>query len=361
MRNNFSNHRNMGTLCQKYIQLLLSINFCLTAVATATGSDAGSDDSFVVIPDPEITKADDTYYADEEHDWKIDMDTHPEVGQDQASNFDPSVELRNQFSHIWHRLKKIHEIYPSELLQRALLQYQDNLEDPVSYDESKPQQDLTHNILVQFTNFYKDGKVSYDESLGEVSKETLEHQFTQLNQFLEVCSQYQPKEELNEESRAKLASHQFNWIKHCLSIIHRIYDSEKESLSKKERAFLRDQLEELCNFFYNFITENSLQLEDLHRFSYDFTAPPSLQTEVGLHSLDRIQALLDSCKEEDSLIYPQYEYIINSQEANMSDLLTSSKTHNAIENQFLYFNKAEGLIEIQHTEDGEHVELYTTT
>lgn len=516
---------------KKYIQLLLSINFCLTAVATATGSDAGSDDSFVMVPNPEITKAADTYWADEEHNWE--MDGYPDLlPQDQASSFESPVEFRDQFCHIWQRLEKINEIYSSELLQEAILQHQENLENPTSYNESNPQQDLTQNILVQFSDFYidlealskyqleeeldedaqallngqfaeickcvdriynlykkkalskndqfflyhqlkelldfsqsflaqdssslhnatpvnelsngtlhfvkratratdlidefsstlisdefssteielkdqfnqiwdrldeinaihrsetfqrlishhRDAKMSYNESLEEVSRETLENQLSQLNKVLEACYQYQSKEKLDEGSRAKLGI-RFGQIKRCLSTIHEIYESKKESLSKKEKAFLRDQSEELNNFSHDLITLAPLQsekeslsrrekaflkgpLEDFNNFSYNLITPPPLQTdEVGLNSSDRIQTSLDSCKEEDSLIYPQYEYIINGQEANISELLTSSKTQSAIENQFLYFNQDEKLIEIRHIEspeDEEHV-IYTTT
>ncbi|KAG6559744.1 hypothetical protein RHABOEDO_000955 [Candidatus Rhabdochlamydia oedothoracis] len=472
---------------KKYTQLLLSINICLTAVATATGSDASSNDSFVVVPDHEISKASDTYWANEEHDRK-----YPEItSQDQDPNFDPSVELSNQFYHIWHRLEKINKIYPSELLQRALLQHQENLENPIPYDASKSQQDLTHDILVQFIDFYddlealskyqfkeeldenlqvvlkiqfaeickcvnrvhdlykekalsksdqlflshqlkellvfsqsflaedssissnttalsnetlylvkkdtdatskpfpdessptkveldnqfnqiwdcldeintihqsellqslishhRDVEIPYDESLEEVSKEILENQFIQLYKSLAICSQHEPREGLGEESRLKLDI-QLDQIKRCLNTIYMIYNSKKEFLSKEEKAFLRDQLEELHNFSCNFIRQNSLQEENIDK--------------VELSSLDKIQALLNSCEEENSLIYPQYEYIINSQKANISNLLTSSKTESTIENQLLYFNKAEGLMEIQHTElseDGEYAEPYTTT
>ncbi|MEK7339764.1 MAG: hypothetical protein AABZ92_03515, partial [Verrucomicrobiota bacterium] len=411
----------------------------------------------------------------------------------EPSNFEPSIEaeLNNQFYHIWHRLEKINEIYPSELLQRFISEHQQRI--PVQYDESKLQKDLIQDITVQFIQLYHNlqalskyqlkedldesskamldtqfmevykcvdeihnlyqskrplskndqlflnhqleellvfsqsflaegsgtslndlenpteeldngnlhltkreaGSTSkpfadepsptkieldnqfnqiwdcldemntahqsellqrlishhksaetrpYYETLEEVSQENLNNQFIQLHQDLEACSQYQPKEDLDEDSKAKLAT-QIDRIENHLNTIHEIYNSKKESLSKKEKTFLRDQLEELHNFSYHFITENSLQEEN-----------------TELSALDKIQMLLNSCEKEDSLIYPQYEYIINSQETNISDLLTSSPTQSNIENHFLYFNEAEGLIELQHTEvHEEHQEPYTTT
>jgi len=469
---------------KKYIQLLLSINFCLTAVATATGSDAGSDDSFVMVPNPEITKAADTYWADEEHDWE--MGGYPDLlSQDQASSFESSVEFRDQFYHIWDRLKKINEIYSSELLQEAILQHQENLKSPTSYDESKSQQDLTHNILIQFNDFYIDleklSKYQLEEELDEDAQALLNGQFAeickcvdriydlykkkalskndqfflyhQLKELLDFSQSFLAQDSsslrnttpVNELSNGTLhfakratdltsdefssteieLKNQFNQIWDHLDEINAIHRSEtlqrlishhrnaempyNESLEEvsreilenqlsqlnkvleacyqyqsKEKPFLRDQSEELNNFSHDLITLAPLQsekeslsrrekaflkgpLEDFNNFSYNLITPPPLQTdEVGLNSSDRIQTSLDSCKEEDSLIYSQYEYIINGQEANISELLTSSKTQSAIENQFLYFNQDEKLIEIRHIEspgDGEYVDpqTYTTT
>lgn len=463
---------------KKYIQLLLSINFCLTAIAAATDSDG--DDSFVVIPDHEANTPNDISSKDEEEDNWV-ADTAPER-PDHFPNPESSIEaaLSNQFYHIWHRLEKINEIHPSELLQKFIVEHQQGINNPISYDESKLQKDLTQDILVQFTRLYhdlqtlskyqfkeeldgnsqialdtqfreicncvdriydlyksktslpkndqlllnhqleelltfsqnflaegsgngtlhlakreansmsnpfdqslptkveldhqfnqiwdcldkinkihqsellqrlishhRDVGTSYNENLEEVSRETLENQFIQLQKALEVCSQYQPEEELDEGSKAKLDI-QLDQIEHCLKTVYEIYDFKKESLSKEEKAFLKDQLEELQNFSYNFIIENSLQKEYLGG--------------TELSSLDKIQMLLDSCKEEDSLIYPQYEYIINNQEVNISDLLKSSQIENKTTNHFLYFNKAEGLIELQHEEHQEsYTEPYTTT
>ncbi len=464
---------------KKYIQLLLSINFCLISLAIATGSDAGSNDSFIVIPNHETSRA----YVDGV-DWE--MDAYPEVArQDHATTFESSIEieLNEQFYHIWHRLEKINTIHPSELLQRFIAEHQQRANNPIQYDESKLQKDLTQDVAAQFNRLYldlqalskyqfkeeldensqaeldtqfteickcvdkihalyksktsllkndqlflnhqleellvfsqsflaedsgtplndlensiadngilhltkpfadepsptkieldnqfnqiwdcldkmntvhqsellqrlishhKSAEIPYDEISEEVNQETLENQFTQLYKALKVCSQYQPEEELD---KAKLKT-QLDQIEQCLNTIHTTYDSKKESLSKKEKAFLRDQLDELHNFSYSFITENSLQEENTG--------------SVELSSLDKIQALLNSCKEEDSLIYPQYEYIINSQETSISDLLTSSLTQSNSKNHFLYFNEAEGLIELQHTEVNEEQQEdpYTTT
>lgn len=472
---------------KKYIQLLLSINFCLISLAIATGSDAGSNDSFIVIPNHETSRA----YVDGV-DWE--MDAYPEVArQDHATTFESSIEieLNEQFYHIWHRLEKINTIHPSELLQRFIAEHQQRANNPIQYDESKLQKDLTQDVAAQFNRLYldlqalskyqfkeeldensqaeldtqfteickcvdelynlytskaplskndqlflnyqleellvfsqnflaegsgtslnnlensiadngilhltkreavstsksfadepsptkieldnqfnqiwdcldkmntvhqsellqgliahhKSAETPYYETLEEVSQENLDNQFIQLQQDLEACSQYQPTEDLDEDSKAKLAT-QIDRIEHHLNTIHEIYNSKKESLSKKEKTFLRDQLEELHNFSYHFITENSLQEEN-----------------TELSALDKIQMLLDSCKEEDSLVYPQYEYIINSQETSISDLLTSSPTQSNIKNHFLYFNEAEGLIELQHTEVNEEQqeEPYTTT
>ncbi|PWU14419.1 MAG: hypothetical protein C5B45_04445 [Chlamydiae bacterium] len=450
---------------KKYIQLLLSINFCLTAVAIATGSDAGSDDSFVVVPNHDIDREDESESSIE-------------------------TELRKQFYHIWRHLEKINTIHSSKLLQRLITEHQQSINSPIQYDESKLQKDLTQDIFAQFARIYealskyefkeeldensyavldiqvtkiykcmnkirdlyvskaslsksdqlflnyqleellifsqnflaegseasfndlensladrrilhliereenstfkpfadeesltkielgnqfnqiwdcldeittvyqskllqslisyhKGAVIFYYETLEEVSLENLDNQFIQLHQDLETCSQYQPKEELDEDRKAKLAI-QIDLIEHCLSTIHEIYDSKKESLSTKEKIFLRDQLEELHNFFHHFILENLLQEKNTGR--------------VELGPLDKIQMLFNSCEEEDSLIYPQYEYIMNSQETNVSDLLTSSPTQSNTQNHFLYFNEAEGLIELQHTEVNEGIpELYTTT
>lgn len=241
-----------------------------------------------------------------------------------SDEFSPiRIDLDNQFNQIWECLNKINSIHRSEL-----------------------QQSLRPDHRV--------GEIPYNENL-EISQEVLKNQFIQLFKELKVCSQYHPKA-LDVEDKVKLDV-EFNQITRCLGAIYETFESE--SLSKKEKAFLSDQLKDLHNFSHNFITENSLQLHD------NFVTQPPLQTdEVELNPLDRIQALLNSCEGEDSLIYPQYEYIINGHEANISRLLKSSKEETPIENRFIYFNKDEGLIEIEHTElseDREHIESYTTT
>lgn len=220
------------------------------------------------------------------------------------------IELDDRFNQIWNYLDKINEIHQSSLLQKLI-------------------------------SDHREIEIPYDESLEEINQEDLTNLFTQLYKFLKICSQHQSRDE---ESGAISDIQFFNQITDCLNAINEIYNSQKESLSKSEKAFLVVQLAELYNFSSNFIVENCLQADELN-------------------PLDRIQALLDSNKKEDSLIYSQYEYILNSQEANVSDLLASSKTENTIENQFLHFNKPEGLIEIQHREfskEGKHLQTYTT-
>lgn len=207
--------------------------------------------------------------------------------------------LDNQLHQIWVCLENINTIHGSELLQELI-------------------------------SHYKNVKIPYNERSEKTSKKTLENLFTQLHKDLKVCSQYQAEEELGN------LNIQFNQIKSRLNFIHEIYNSKKESLSKKEKAFLSDQLIGVQKFFSTFITENSLQEEST--------------TSDELSSLKKVQRSLDSCQEEDSSIYLQFEYIINSQEADISDLLTSSQAENNIMNHFLYFNEAEGLIEIQHEE-----------
>lgn len=463
-------------------------------MAVATDSDASSDDNFVMIADNETSKAPDDIDLEDE-DWGTWEDEEDNWVADTPPDPEPSIEaeLSEQFYHIWHRLEKINEIYPSELLQRFITEHQQRIS--IQYDESKLQKDLTQEITIQLIQLYRDlqavskhqfkeelderskatldtqfmeiykcvdeihnlyqskrplskndqlflnhqleevlvfsqnflaegsgaslndlenstaeldkgtlhlakrevdstskpladetspekveldnqfnqiwncldkmnaihqsellqslishhrdEEISYNESLEEVSKEALENQFIQLYKDLKVCSQYQPKEELDEGSKAKLVV-QLDQVEHCLNTIHETYDLKKASLSKEEKAFLRDQLEEIHNFSYHFIQENLLQEEN-----------------TGISSLDKIQQLLTNCEEEDALIYPQYEYIINSQETNISDLLTSSK--NNIKSHFLYFNKAEGLLELQHIEllgdedPKPYTEPYTTT
>ncbi|HEV3270284.1 MAG TPA: hypothetical protein VGZ69_06530 [Candidatus Rhabdochlamydia sp.] len=249
------------------------------------------------------------------------------------------IELDNQFNQIWDCLDKMNKIHQSELLQRLI-------------------------------SYHRDTKTSYNENLEEdgavsgISRGILENQFRQLQIALTNCSQYQFKEELDEGSKANLGI-QLDQIKDCLNTVYGIYDFEKESLSKEEKSFLSDQLEELHNFFYNL--EKLLREESLIYPQYEHTInsqevniPDPLKSSQS--SLDKIQMLLDSCKKEDSLIYPQYEYIINSQEVNISDLLKSSQTENKITDYFLYFNKAEGLIELEHEEHEEsYTETYTTT
>jgi len=215
------------------------------------------------------------------------------------------MELEDQFYQTWVCLGKINAIYQSKLLQELI---------------SHP----------------KDQEFSYDESLEEISKEILDDQFIQL--FIQL------------QKALKKQNEQLYQIKHHLKTVYKIYDLEKESLSQEEKAFLQDQLGKLLYFFHNFITETSLQDRNVER--------------AELSSLDEIQGLLNNCEEEDFLIYPQYEYIINSQEANVSDLLKSSQTKNNIQNNFLYFNKSEGLIELRHIQllnDDKYQDSYTTT
>ena len=232
---------------KKYIQLLLSINFCLTAVAIATGSDAGSDDSFVVIPDHETSRTygDDIDSEDEEDNGVADtapratrQDLEPsnfEPSNFEPSNFEPSIEaeLNNQFYHIWHRLEKINEIYPSELLQRFISEHQQRI--PVQYDESKLQKDLIQDITVQFIQLYHN---------------------------LQALSKYQLKEDLDESSKAMLDT-QFMEVYKCVDEIHNLYQS-KRPLSKNDQLFLNHQLEELLVFSQSFLAEGSgTSLNDL--------------------------------------------------------------------------------------------------
>lgn len=69
--------------------------------------------------------------------------------------------------------------------------------------------------------------------------------------------------------------------------------------------------------------------------------------------LDEVRDALDSCQEEDALIYVEREPIINSKEVETEDFLTSSR------NKLFYINRNEGLIEINHKER-ENSEPYTT-
>ena len=227
------------------------------------------------------------------------------------------IELDNQFNQIWSCLDKMNTIHQSELLQSLI-------------------------------SHYRDEEISYNENPDDISEKTLKNQFTQIHKALEICSQYQPKEELDEDSKATL-SLELDQIKQCLDTIHEIY--REESLSKEERVFLRGQLESLYNFSCHFIAENSLQDNDTDLVGF----------------LDKIQMLLNSCEEEDSSLYPQYEYIMNNQETNISDLLINSQAQNNLQSSLLFFNKEEGLIELQHMEllDGEetvdNTDSYTTT
>lgn len=204
--------------------------------------------------------------------------------------------LGNLFHQIWKEWDTINAIHQSESLQSLIAQHKEMVKGSIE-----------------------------DENLEEVSLDTLKHQFTQLYSSLEsIRLTYQ------EEGYA-IALQILLVTKENLD---KIYNHSKDSLSKQEKAFLKDQLEELQVFLQSFITE--------------------ILTRSIQHPFSKVQELLDSCKEEAEFLYSQYESVINSEEVNPSDFLTDSQE---VEKHFLYFNKNEGLVEILH--DGD--ETYTTT
>ncbi|MDR2539687.1 MAG: hypothetical protein LBC45_03685 [Chlamydiales bacterium] len=232
-----------------------------------------------------------------DHDVTIDSEVDPhalgsEVDQDNDLS---ALDLANKLNQFWDYLETIYKISPSSPLQELL---------------SHRNAETDH------------------ASLEEIDEEDLENQFQQLRNTLKTCSGYQ--------QQGSILDMQLDELQNCLLAIHDFYKSKKETLSKKKKFHVSNQLKSFQKFFADF------------------------PTCAILTSLDQIQMLLDSCKEEDSLIYSQYEYIMNSQEADISNLLSK----NTIENQLLHFNKAEGLMEIKHTESSEGVdsiEPYTTT
>ena len=318
---------------KKYIQLLLSINFCLTAIAAATASE------YEMTPDHEISETSNDYIYEEDSNWVADTQT----------------ELNTHFYHIGNCLENMHIIQQSKLL---------------------------HGIIPHYKSI-----TPQDETLEEVSLENLDYQFIQLHKDLNIYSQYLSK--LDEDSKTKLGI-QFSQITHHFMVINRVYNTRKASLSKKEKGFLKNQLDNLHRSFYNFTEEASKNNIDHYGISedhygisedhYGISEPSnnhinekkdnwiavaadfeSSEEEIAGRVVGKIQSLLNSYKEEDSLIYPQYEYIINSQEVNVSDLLTSFQAENNTKSHFLYFNKAEGLIELQHILENKDLESYTTT
>lgn len=211
------------------------------------------------------------------------------------------VELSNQFQYIWNRLDKINNIHPSELLQRLILQHQED--------------------MIKL--------IPYDKNLEEIKTKELDEQFAYLKELLKICSKYQFKEEISRDSEEKLRM-QFNAIEHFLGLIQEIYTIER--LSKEDKVFLKYRLQELVSFS-----------QDLINF------------EIKLSPLSEIQELLEACQEEDLSIYAEYEPLINNEEVHSLEFLTDPTTKKS----FIYFNKNEGLIEIQHRPEEE--EPYSTT
>lgn len=217
------------------------------------------------------------------------------------------TEWKWQFNQIWNCLHKLNATHPSELLQRLILQHEENMRKPVPYSEIQE----------------------------EINREELDNQFIQL---LSTLKSYSELQETTDELIA-----QGNQIEEYLDVIYNIYYFKKE-LSKEESAFLREQLIEVYVFLQNFITEKAIKLIDSEE---NFKIP-----EIELR---KIQELLESCQKEDSEIYKQYEPLINNEEVHSLKFLTDFAT----EKRFLYFNKSEGFIEIQHKEEGKNP--YTTT
>ncbi|MGL5263034.1 MAG: hypothetical protein ACRDAI_00410 [Candidatus Rhabdochlamydia sp.] len=215
-----------------------------------------------------------------------------------------AVALSNQFYHIWLHLNKVNTLHPSELSQTFLEEHKEDMKTPIQFDK------LLQNI----------------------TKEELDNQFNQLNENVTVYFNYLFKEEINEDTKENLEI-QFNAIKDCVVKIHEIYENTS---SLEENALLKHHLAELQHFLQNLINDKTT----------DKNHNKHLKTT---------QALLERCQKEDSEIYKQYEPLINNEEVHSLKFLTDLAT----EKSFLYFNKSEGFIEIQHKEEGKNP--YTTT
>ena len=225
--------------------------------------------------------------------------------------FSIGTKLGDQINQIWKSLSKINAIYPYQSLENRLLEHQESAARPFQYDREAPEQ-------------------SFEFEINRLLTESERHLNHVQTSFYEPDRPY--AKGVTEEQDAEIDK-QFREIKSCFDEIHHTY--QPKLLQKKEKAFLSYQLQELNAFSENFVSEI---LDDLESTEDDSLVSPEQAR------LNEVRDLLNSCQEENALIYAEREPIINSKEVETEDFLTSPRS------RLLYINRNEGLIEINHKE-----------
>lgn len=281
-------------MIKKYLQLLLSVNFCLTAISVANPSDSDDYDSFL-------------------------LDNHE----------DRETTLSNQCRHIWNGLDNIYRMYRYKSLQTLLLKHE---ETSFQYDDEIPESEIEEKVAHQL------------KQISDVKN--------RLHTLISHESGYQPPERAAESEFT-------NQLENIQDDLSEIIEAYKAGVySKKDKAFLNNELEQFTAFFEKLISKISNH-DTL--FAFEDSNEPLISTnpytfEVYENTIDTgdVRALLESCQEEDASIYAQYETVLNGtfKEIEVKDFLTDSQ---ADKNTFMFFNKDENLIEIKHMQDGENL------
>lgn len=262
---------------KKYIQVLLSINFCLTAMTAIANSDSDSSRSFDVISEP-------------------DTDS---TGSFEIMNDEESLnEYIEQFTQIWNCLDKINNSHPSKLLENLIEQHKESIANPFLHDER----------------------------LEEVSKDDLENQVTQINSSLaQILSNYETEEGLDQT----VLSTQVDKIEDCLDAIHSRF---RINMPNEEKAFLKQQLEQLEIFSQNFISPLVATLSN--QFYHIWNRLGKIN---ALHSSKLLEGLLLQHKEDMKKIIPYKEMLeeMNKEEPELLNSLTLQYNTNSLSKEMV--------------------------
>lgn len=278
-------------MMKKYLQLLLSVNFCLTAISVATLSDADGYNSVLL--------------------------------EDESHGEDREITLNKQFSYIWDCLYEINRMYRYQSLQSLIDKYDQKT--PFQYNEEISEREIEEKIANQFEQITN-----------------MESHF-----FVLLESSYRLPERATESE----LTDQLENIRRSLSEIIESY--QPWVYSKRDKVFLSNKLEQFITFAEKFISELSnirinLKNRDTHPI---YTKIYPVEVHESILRTDDIRASLESCQEEDALMYTQYETFPNAtfKKIKIEDFLTDSQAN---KNTFKSFNKEENLIGIQHVHDG---------
>ncbi|MGL4539693.1 MAG: hypothetical protein ACRCU0_01770 [Candidatus Rhabdochlamydia sp.] len=262
---------------KKYIQVLLSINFCLTAMTAIANSDSDSSRSFDVISEP-------------------DTDS---TGSFEIMNDEESLnEYIEQFTQIWNCLDKINNSHPSKLLENLIEQHKESIANPFLHDER----------------------------LEEVSKDDLENQVTQINSSLaQILSNYETEEGLDQT----VLSTQVDKIEDCLDAIHSRF---RINMPNEEKAFLKQQLEQLEIFSQNFISPLVATLSN--QFYHIWNRLGKIN---AIHSSKLLEGLLLQHKEDMKKIIPYKEMLeeMNKEEPELLNSLALQYNTNSLSKEML--------------------------